>query len=147
MWLIVLPPIDNWDLSLINTKIESRWLIELSRTHKYILFLISKIDIKIKMLSISQKACDKVRIFMQNNRANCITFAKQHISMTSKSTPKVQLIYELCQKTFTPSGLPTPSPQAIQKLSSLLGMFIFPFSEFFNLIFFCLFFFLLLYLC
>ncbi|PIA63385.1 hypothetical protein AQUCO_00201018v1 [Aquilegia coerulea] len=44
------------------------------------------------------------------------------ISMTKKSSSSscVQALYELCKKTFTPSGLPPPTSQAIQKLSSLL---------------------------
>ncbi|KAF3437944.1 hypothetical protein FNV43_RR20700 [Rhamnella rubrinervis] len=40
--------------------------------------------------------------------------------MTRESFPKVQVVYDLCKKTFTPSGPPSPSSQAIQKLCSLL---------------------------
>ncbi|GLU20293.1 hypothetical protein SLE2022_365010 [Rubroshorea leprosula] len=43
--------------------------------------------------------------------------------MAKKSSPKVQVLYDLCKKTFTPSGTPPPSPQAIQKLCSLLDAF------------------------
>ncbi|KAF5207162.1 Plant cysteine oxidase [Thalictrum thalictroides] len=41
----------------------------------------------------------------------------------TKSSPCVQALYELCKKTFTPSGIPPPSSQAIQKLRSLLDTF------------------------
>ncbi|KAL7161049.1 hypothetical protein ACSBR2_041656 [Camellia fascicularis] len=41
-------------------------------------------------------------------------------SSSSSSSASVQLLYDLCKKTFTPSGTPPLSPQSIQKLCSLL---------------------------
>ncbi|KAI8543645.1 hypothetical protein RHMOL_Rhmol08G0235000 [Rhododendron molle] len=41
-------------------------------------------------------------------------------SSSSSSSSSVQELYDLCKKTFTPSGTSPASPQAIQKLCSLL---------------------------
>lgn len=71
------------------------------------------------MFSKFQKASDKARIFLQH-KASCSVFLR-HLSMTQKSS-KVQALYDLCNKTFTPSasGTPPPSSQAVQRLSSIL---------------------------
>lgn len=47
-----------------------------------------------------------------------------------KASP-VQALYDLCKKTFTPTGNATPS-QAFAKLSSLLGTTPLPLTAFFN---------------
>ncbi|KAL6994971.1 Plant cysteine oxidase 3 [Sarracenia purpurea var. burkii] len=41
-------------------------------------------------------------------------------SSSDSSSSSVQALYDLCKKTFTPSGTAPASPQAIQKISSLL---------------------------
>ncbi|KAG2664419.1 hypothetical protein I3843_16G077900 [Carya illinoinensis] len=69
------------------------------------------------MFSKFQKASDKVTIFLQI-KDSCSMFLR-HLSMTKK-TSKVQALYDLCSKTFTPSPTPLPSSQAVQRLSSLL---------------------------
>nr|XP_015883176.1 plant cysteine oxidase 3 isoform X1 [Ziziphus jujuba var. spinosa] len=72
------------------------------------------------MFSKFQKASDKVLLFIRNT-TNCAGFVSgSRLSMTSKSFPKVQLVYDICKKIFTPSGSPPPSFQSMQKLSSLL---------------------------
>jgi len=43
-------------------------------------------------------------------------------SAEGMTTNTVQTLFELCRKTFSPAG-PSPSPQAIQKLRSLLDTF------------------------
>lgn len=77
------------------------------------------------MFSKFQKASDKVLLFIRNT-TNCAGFVSgSRLSMTSKSFPKVQLVYDICKKIFTPSGSPPPSFQSMQKLSSLLGISLF----------------------
>ncbi|KAG2399016.1 Plant cysteine oxidase [Vigna angularis] len=49
--------------------------------------------------------------------------------MRSQSS-KVQTLYDHCKTIFSPSGTPPPSSQALQKLSSILGMSLSLFSEF-----------------
>ncbi|XAR63864.1 Cysteamine dioxygenase [Bertholletia excelsa] len=49
---------------------------------------------------------------------------KAFYSSSSSSSPSIQAVYDLSKKTFTPSGTPSPSPQAIQKLCSLLDSII-----------------------
>ncbi|XP_028772645.1 plant cysteine oxidase 3-like isoform X1 [Neltuma alba] len=44
---------------------------------------------------------------------------RRYFSMKQQSS-KVQLLYDHCNKIFTPSGTPRPSSQALQKLSSVL---------------------------
>ena len=43
---------------------------------------------------------------------------------------KVQALYEHCKTILSPSGSPPPSSQALQKLSSILGMSLLLFSTF-----------------
>lgn len=69
------------------------------------------------MFSKFQKASDKARIFLQNKASGAVF--PRHLSMTNESS-KVQALYDLCRKTFTPSGTPLPSSQAVQRLTSLL---------------------------
>ncbi|GAB4848085.1 Plant cysteine oxidase 3 [Ancistrocladus abbreviatus] len=38
----------------------------------------------------------------------------------TKNSSTIQAVYELCKRTFTPSGTPPPSAQAVQKLCSFL---------------------------
>ncbi|XP_031405508.1 plant cysteine oxidase 3 isoform X2 [Punica granatum] len=68
-----------------------------------------------------QKTTDKVRLFFLQKRAD---FGFRRHSSTAmaknRSSSKVQALYDLCKKTFTPSGTPPPSPQAAQRLCSLL---------------------------
>ncbi|KAL6182958.1 hypothetical protein ACLB2K_044369 [Fragaria x ananassa] len=64
-----------------------------------------------------QKGCDKFRSFVEK-RVNFGVF-RSHTSMKRQSS-KVEAIYELCKKTFTPSGSAPPSAEAVRKLSSLL---------------------------
>lgn len=65
-----------------------------------------------------QRGSDKFRRFLRN-RANNFTLLGNHTSMARQSS-KVEALYELCKKTFTPSGSPPPSSAAINKISSLL---------------------------
>jgi hypothetical protein len=84
------------------------------------------------MFSKFQKASDKARIFLQHRVNSCVFL--RHLSMSKKSS-KVQALYDLCNQTFTPSasGTPPPSSQAVQSLSSLLGICQFFFSFFLQL--------------
>ena len=43
----------------------------------------------------------------------------------AKKGSSIQALYDLCRKTFSPSGTHPPSSQAINKLSSLLGISLF----------------------
>ncbi|XP_028753726.1 plant cysteine oxidase 3-like isoform X1 [Neltuma alba] len=67
--------------------------------------------IKIKMPPKLQKLSDKVDMVFASFR--------RYFSMKQQSS-KVQLLYDHCNKIFTPSGTPRPSSQALQKLSSVL---------------------------
>jgi hypothetical protein len=95
-----------------------------------------------KMFSKFRNATDKARklaIEHENCLLPFIPCFRNLINMVEQqnSSSKVQASYELCRKTFTPSGAP-PSSSAIQKLCSLLG--IPPFLPFYLLcIFFLLF--------
>ncbi|XP_062116875.1 plant cysteine oxidase 3-like [Humulus lupulus] len=73
------------------------------------------------MFSKFQKATDKLRTFVQKRTNNCRAFGRP-LSMMKKSSsnPKIQTLYDLCKKTFTPSGSPPPSSEAIQRICSVL---------------------------
>lgn len=77
-----------------------------------------------KMLSKLQKASDKARLFFPNTALVATCFQKYiHMAKkTSSSSSKVQALYELCKRNFTPSGTPPPSSQAVHDLCSLLGI-------------------------
>ncbi|CAK7323167.1 unnamed protein product [Dovyalis caffra] len=75
------------------------------------------------MFSKWRNATDKVRKLVLENQT-CLPFTRcfrNHVNMVEQqsSSSKVQALYELCKKTFTPSGVPASS-HAIQKLCSLL---------------------------
>ncbi|XP_034894258.1 plant cysteine oxidase 3 isoform X2 [Populus alba] len=79
------------------------------------------------MFSKFRNATDKARklaIEHQNCLLPFIPCFRNLINMVEQqnSSSKVQASYELCRKTFTPSGAP-PSSSAIQKLCSLLDTF------------------------
>ncbi|KAJ4823573.1 hypothetical protein Tsubulata_029689 [Turnera subulata] len=79
------------------------------------------------MFSRLQKATDKAKrrilVGLQNKNYYGPCF-RSHVNMVEQSSPssssKVQALYELCKMTFTPSGTPPPSAQAIQRLCSVL---------------------------
>lgn len=73
-----------------------------------------------KMFSKTQKATDKIRLFLQN-KVDCSVFLR-FLSMSHKKSSKIQAIYDLCKKTLTPANSPLSS-QTIQNLCSLLGNF------------------------
>ncbi|WRX17567.1 Cysteine oxygenase/2-aminoethanethiol dioxygenase - like 2 [Theobroma cacao] len=74
------------------------------------------------MFSKFQKATDKAMVFLQNRALSTLYIPKQKLHMAMNTTsPKVQLLFDLCKITFTPSGLPSASPQPIRKLCSLLA--------------------------
>ncbi|XP_062027640.1 plant cysteine oxidase 3 [Rosa rugosa] len=64
-----------------------------------------------------QKASDKFRVFLEKRVHFGVS--RSQTSMARQSS-KVEAIYELCKKTFSPSGSPPPSAEAVSKLSSLL---------------------------
>ncbi|KAK4750782.1 hypothetical protein SAY87_004264 [Trapa incisa] len=66
-----------------------------------------------------QQAADKVRSFLLQKRAD-IGFRRLSTGMAKNRSSKIQDLYYLCKKTFTPSGTPPPTPQVVQKLRSLL---------------------------
>ncbi|KAH9778399.1 Plant cysteine oxidase 3 [Citrus sinensis] len=75
------------------------------------------------MLSKLQKASDKVGLFLQNKPFSTAWLQFQfqrHFHMERKNSSKVQGLYDFCKKTFTPSGTPPPSSQAVRDLCSLL---------------------------
>ncbi|KAH9722437.1 Plant cysteine oxidase 3 [Citrus sinensis] len=75
------------------------------------------------MLWKLQKASDKVRLFLQNKPFSTAWLQFQfqrHFHMERKNSSKVQGLYDFCKKTFTPSGTPPPSSQAVRDLCSLL---------------------------
>ncbi|KAL9433349.1 hypothetical protein AB3S75_028223 [Citrus x aurantiifolia] len=75
------------------------------------------------MLSKLQKASDKVGLFLQNKPFSIAWLQFQfqrHFHMERKNSSKVQGLYDFCKKTFTPSGTPPPSSQAVRDLCSLL---------------------------
>ncbi|KAJ4713293.1 Plant cysteine oxidase [Melia azedarach] len=76
------------------------------------------------MLSKLQKASDKARLFFPNTALVATCFQKYiHMAKkTSSSSSKVQALYELCKRNFTPSGTPPPSSQAVHDLCSLLDI-------------------------
>ncbi|TYJ07964.1 hypothetical protein E1A91_A11G041600v1 [Gossypium mustelinum] len=79
-----------------------------------------------KMFSEIQKVTDKAMVFLQKKALSALYIPKQklHMAMNNTTAPKVQLLYDLCKTTFTPSGLSSsPSPQPIHKLCSLLDTF------------------------
>ncbi|CAK9330029.1 unnamed protein product [Citrullus colocynthis] len=69
------------------------------------------------MFSKTQKATDKIRLFLQN-KVDCSVFLR-FLSMSHKKSSKIQAIYDLCKKTLTPANSPLSS-QTIQNLCSLL---------------------------
>ncbi|KAJ6374063.1 hypothetical protein OIU78_029716 [Salix suchowensis] len=76
------------------------------------------------MLSKFRNATDKARKLVIEHRNCSLAFIlcfRNHINMVEQhsSSSKVQALYELCKKTYTPSGAPSSS-SAIQKLCSLL---------------------------
>ncbi|PPD80310.1 hypothetical protein GOBAR_DD22771 [Gossypium barbadense] len=78
------------------------------------------------MFSEIQKVTDKAMVFLQKKALSALYIPKQklHMAMNNTTAPKVQLLYDLCKTTFTPSGLSSsPSPQPIHKLCSLLDTF------------------------
>jgi len=54
---------------------------------------------------------------------------RRYFSMRPQNS-KVQTLYDHCKTIFSPSGTPPPSSQALQKLSSILGMSLWLFSNF-----------------
>ncbi|XP_044476530.1 plant cysteine oxidase 3-like [Mangifera indica] len=74
------------------------------------------------MLSNFQKASGKARIFLQNKTLVFTTCLRKQLHMAKKtsSSSKIQTLYDLCRKNFTPSGSPPPSSQAIHGLCSFL---------------------------
>ncbi|XVE56724.1 hypothetical protein DITRI_Ditri04bG0034000 [Diplodiscus trichospermus] len=76
------------------------------------------------MFSKFQKATDKAMVFLQKKALSTLYIPKQKLHMAMNSTPpKVQPLYDLCKKTFAPSGLSSASAQPIHKLCSLLDTF------------------------
>ncbi|XP_022729129.1 plant cysteine oxidase 3-like [Durio zibethinus] len=76
------------------------------------------------MFSNFLKATDKAMVFLQKKAVSPLYIPKQklHVAMNSTS-PKVQLLHDLCKNTFTPSGLSSAPSQHIHKLCSLLDTF------------------------
>ncbi|XWS60372.1 hypothetical protein CRYUN_Cryun07bG0030600 [Craigia yunnanensis] len=73
------------------------------------------------MFSKFQKATDKAMVFLQKKALSCLCIPKQKLHMAMNTTsPKVQLLYDLCKNTFTPSGLSSAPSQPTYKLCSLL---------------------------
>lgn len=73
------------------------------------------------MLSRLFKAGEKVLLNLANKK-------DLHMASRNKDNlPKVQELYDLCKETFTGKA-PSPASMAVQKLCSLLGIFLFPFS-------------------
>nr|XP_015883177.1 plant cysteine oxidase 3 isoform X2 [Ziziphus jujuba var. spinosa] len=67
------------------------------------------------MFSKFQKASDKVLLFIRNT-TNCAGFVSgSRLSMTSKSFPKVQLVYDICKKIFTPSDTVAPTDVGLRE--------------------------------
>lgn len=93
-------------------------------------FIPSNFVALLEMFKEFQKAADKarVRLFLLQKRAD-IGFRRFSTAMAKNRSSKVQALYDFCKKTFTPSGTLPPSPQAVQKLRSLLGTPQFPLSS------------------
>ena len=79
-------------------------------------------SVDFKMFSKTQKATDKMRLFLQN-KVDCSVFLR-FLSMSHKKSSKIQAIYDLCKKSLTPANSPLSS-QTIKNLCSLLGNFSF----------------------
>lgn len=76
------------------------------------------------MLSRLRKATDKAKNILatlqNNNYSLCFRNHVNMVEQSSSSSSKVQALYELCTRTFTPLGTSAPSSQAVQRLCSLL---------------------------
>ncbi|KAF4398809.1 hypothetical protein G4B88_028172 [Cannabis sativa] len=73
------------------------------------------------MFSKFQKATDKLRTFVHKRTNYCRAFGRPPtMTKNSSSNPKIQTLYDLCNKTFTPSGSPPPTSEAIQRICSVL---------------------------
>ncbi|KAL5751407.1 hypothetical protein ACOSP7_026010 [Xanthoceras sorbifolium] len=75
------------------------------------------------MFSKFQKASDKAGLFLQNDTSLLrLCCRPRQLHMAKKKTPpsKVQTLYDLCKKTFSPSATPPLSSQAVYNLCSLL---------------------------
>ncbi|KAK2663517.1 hypothetical protein Ddye_002091 [Dipteronia dyeriana] len=74
------------------------------------------------MLSKFEKTIDKARLFLHNYTSLLrVCCRPRQLHMAKKTTPsKVQALYELCKKTFTPSATPHLPYQAVHNLCSLL---------------------------
>ncbi|OMO60919.1 hypothetical protein CCACVL1_23806 [Corchorus capsularis] len=76
------------------------------------------------MFSKFQKATDKAMVFLQRKALSTLYIPKRKLHMAMNTpTPKVQLLYDLCKSTFTPSGFSSASSQPVHKLCSLLDTF------------------------
>ncbi|KAM6593742.1 hypothetical protein CsatA_001445 [Cannabis sativa] len=73
------------------------------------------------MFSKFQKATDKLRTFVHKRTNYCRAFGRPStMTKNSSSNPKIQTLYDLCNKTFTPSGSPPPTSEAILRICSVL---------------------------
>ncbi|KAF4369828.1 hypothetical protein F8388_019708 [Cannabis sativa] len=91
------------------------------------------------MFSKFQKATDKLRTFVHKRTNYCRAFGRPPtMTKNSSSNPKIQTLYDLCNKTFTPSGSPPPTSEAIQRICSVLEFWVLLFVHKFNLGFACL---------
>ncbi|KAK8687659.1 hypothetical protein V6N13_086461 [Hibiscus sabdariffa] len=61
-------------------------------------------------------------VFLQQKALSALYIPKQklHMAMDNANSPKVQLLYDLCKSTFTPSGFASAPSQPVHKLCSLL---------------------------
>ncbi|KAK8692991.1 hypothetical protein V6N13_070591 [Hibiscus sabdariffa] len=77
------------------------------------------------MFSEIQKVTDKAMVFLQQKALSALYIPKQklHMAMNNTNSPKVQLLYDLCKSTFTPSSLSSAPSQPVHKLCSLLDTF------------------------
>jgi len=77
---------------------------------------------------LRQLLSDKLRVVIEN-KDMVFSSLRRYFSMRHQSS-KVQALYEHCKTILSPSGSPPPSSQALQKLSSILGMSLLLFSTF-----------------
>ena len=66
---------------------------------------------------------NKMKSLLVQNKNMVFASFQRYFTMKHQNS-KVQDLYDHCKNTFSPSGIPSPSSQALHKLSSILGMFL-----------------------